>query len=232
MIIYRIINIVNGNFYIGKTTKTLEKRFKQHCLNSKNNKTYFQKAMKKYGFENFKYEILEDVDFNDNIDEREKHWIKTLNPHYNMTEGGEGGDTSKSPNFIESIKNRKSTKNMTYEEIYGNDLASELKKSRSLSNKTRDYSSFTYSIKGKTRSDFFGEEQAKKIEEKRKKSYSIVVQQKRKELDEKIIEIQKDFIKAGLSRREYSKKTGINYTTLNKYLRYSYEDQYHVPEMR
>jgi group I intron endonuclease len=103
MIIYKIQNNVNGNFYIGKTIKTADERFKRHYYNHKDGKTYLYKAMRKYGFDNFSIEILEETI---DLDNRERFWIKTLHPQYNMTEGGDGGDTSKSPNYTESLKHR------------------------------------------------------------------------------------------------------------------------------
>ena len=106
---------------------------------SKNGKTYLQRAIKKYGSEYFKCEILETVNFHNDLDQKERDWIKLLNPSYNITEGGEGGDTSKSPNFIDAMLNRKTTKGMSYEERYGEELAVKLKENRSKSNKERDY---------------------------------------------------------------------------------------------
>lgn len=97
-IIYRITNIVNSKFYIGKTTKTIQERFKRHCYNHKDQNTYLYKSMRKHGIDKFIVDIIEETDF-DSLNEREIHWIKTLQPHYNMTSGGEGGDTSSSPNF-------------------------------------------------------------------------------------------------------------------------------------
>lgn len=98
MIIYLITNIVNGKKYIGRTKRGIEHRFRAHLHSSKQgSNTYFHKAIRKYGKENFKLEILEESD-------REEHWIEILKPEYNMTKGGDGGDTSKSPNFIKAMK--------------------------------------------------------------------------------------------------------------------------------
>lgn len=107
MIIYKITNLVNGKFYIGKTTKTVDERFKRHFYNHKKANTYLYKSMRKYGFNNFIIETLEETD---NINEREPFWISQLSPHYNMTKGGDGGDTSNSPNFIEGLKRRPTPK--------------------------------------------------------------------------------------------------------------------------
>lgn len=103
-IIYKITNKVNQKIYIGKTTKSAEERFQKHIYNSKGGKTHLYRAMRKYGVENFIIEEIEQCD--SNIDDRECYWISKLNPHYNMTKGGDGGDTSSSPNYIEGMKNR------------------------------------------------------------------------------------------------------------------------------
>ena len=109
MIIYQITNEVNGKFYIGKTTKTLEERFQKHLYESRYNRSgsYLYKSIRKYGKEHFTIIIIESQVDETKLDERERYWIETLNPHYNLTEGGEGGDTSKSPKWIEGMKNRK-----------------------------------------------------------------------------------------------------------------------------
>ena len=102
MIIYLITNKVNNKTYVGKTNKTLEERFKKHFYNHKDLNTYLYKSMRKYGFESFKIELLEQV--TENINDREIFWINLLKPDYNLTKGGDGGDTSKSINFKNSIK--------------------------------------------------------------------------------------------------------------------------------
>ena len=107
MIIYKITNKVNGNFYIGKTSKTADERFKRHFYNHKHGNTYLYRAMRKYGFDNFQIEIVEKTNF---LNEREIFWISELSPEYNMTKGGDGGNTSFSPNFIESLKKRPTPK--------------------------------------------------------------------------------------------------------------------------
>lgn len=101
MYIYKITNTKNNKFYIGKTTKTIENRFKAHCYNSRNGNTYLYKAMRKYGTNSFIIESIETVI--DDINKREIFWIDNLKPEYNMTKGGDGGDTSNSPNFKESM---------------------------------------------------------------------------------------------------------------------------------
>jgi group I intron endonuclease len=110
-IIYRITNVVNSKFYIGKTSKTVQERFQRHCNNHQTQNTYLYRAMRKYGVDNFIVEILEETD---SPNEREIYWIETLQPHYNMTIGGDGGDTSQSPNYKLGMKNRVHPHNPTY----------------------------------------------------------------------------------------------------------------------
>lgn len=91
-LIYKITNKVNNKSYIGQTTQTLEKRWKKH-LSQLNDNTYFHRAIKKYGANNFLKEILEDNIFNEKLDEREIYWIAKEgtyidNGGYNLTVGG------------------------------------------------------------------------------------------------------------------------------------------------
>ena len=117
MIIYKITNTVNGKFYIGKTTLTIEERFKKHFYNHKNGQTHLYRAMRKHGFDSF---IIEELESNvKHLDEAEEKYISELNPHYNMTSGGEGGDTSSSPNFKHSMKQYHKNKPKSEYATYG-----------------------------------------------------------------------------------------------------------------
>jgi group I intron endonuclease len=88
MVIYKTTNLVNGKFYIGKDVKN-----KKSYLGSGK---VLKQAIQKYGKDNFKKEILERCNTLEELDEREKYWIKELKAienGYNLTEGGTGGDT-------------------------------------------------------------------------------------------------------------------------------------------
>ena len=87
MIIYKTTNLTNNKFYIGQ--------------DSKNNPNYYGsgiiliKAIKKYGKENFKKEILEFCITKNELDNREKYWIEYYNSTdknigYNIHSGGGG----------------------------------------------------------------------------------------------------------------------------------------------
>jgi group I intron endonuclease len=93
-IIYCITNKVNGKKYVGQTITTLEKRWKDHLLDSKHLNYYFYKAIRKYGSDCWELEILEETE---DLAERERFWIKKLGTFnnsqigYNCTSGGEVG---------------------------------------------------------------------------------------------------------------------------------------------
>ena len=120
MIIYKITNVVNGDFYIGKTSKTKDERLKRHFYNASYGlETYLYRAIRKYGKDNFVVEELETNISQNKVDEREIYYISFLNPKYNMTSGGDGGDTSKSPNFIRAIKKQHSNRSPESYASYG-----------------------------------------------------------------------------------------------------------------
>lgn len=93
MYIYKIQNMINNKLYIGKTNNFKARKqahFNINNLKKEPNKVLYI-AMHKYGFENFKMEIIEECD--DNIWEiREQYWIDKLNSlvpfGYNMIPGG------------------------------------------------------------------------------------------------------------------------------------------------
>lgn len=95
-IIYKATNTVNQKVYIGLTTKTLEKRKKEHQLASKGKKEcffYFQHALSKYGFDSFQWEVIDTAESKYELIEKEKLWITYFGSYgengYNLTPGGE-----------------------------------------------------------------------------------------------------------------------------------------------
>jgi group I intron endonuclease len=92
--IYKIKNNLNEKFYIGFTTqKNPIIRFRQHIstarYNTKNNQPIIR-AIRKYGEENFSFQILLEGESNFLLKIEEPRLIKELNPEYNATLGGDG----------------------------------------------------------------------------------------------------------------------------------------------
>lgn len=91
--IYQIVNDINDKVYIGKTERTLEQRFKEHCKDAFREhyeKRPLYRAMQKYGIEHFHIELIEETDI---PEEREIYWInqkETYQCGYNATLGGDG----------------------------------------------------------------------------------------------------------------------------------------------
>ena len=75
----------NDKFYIG-SSKSLYSRLLEHrqkLCNNYHSNDFMQKAFNKYGIENFSYEILEYCPEDVRI-KREKHYIDTLKPDFNL----------------------------------------------------------------------------------------------------------------------------------------------------
>jgi len=96
MIIYEAINKINKMSYIGQTTKSLSYRKEKHYHAMKYYNYYFYNALKKYGWDNFEWKIIEECDTKEDLNKMEIYYIKqhnTLRPYgYNISEGGSGGD--------------------------------------------------------------------------------------------------------------------------------------------
>jgi group I intron endonuclease len=102
MVIYETINKVNGKRYIGKD--------KYNDPNYLGSGAILNKAIKKYGRENFIKTILEYCESEGHMCERERYWIhitnaQTSDVYYNIGAGGNGGDNiTHHPNRDEFIK--------------------------------------------------------------------------------------------------------------------------------
>lgn len=82
--IYKIINTVTKDFYIG-SSKNIKQRWANHKCKSTwnkhpNNPMYLD--MKKYGVDKFELQILEEAEV-EQLKEKEQQFIETLKPTYN-----------------------------------------------------------------------------------------------------------------------------------------------------
>jgi hypothetical protein len=103
MVVYLTINLINGKKYIGKDSN--------NNPNYLGSGVYLSKAIKKYGKENFKKIILENVDNDLQLNEREEYWINKFNAHkskefYNLTEKGKGWVKNKKRKNIKHLQSK------------------------------------------------------------------------------------------------------------------------------
>lgn len=94
-LIYKITNLTNQKSYIGLTTRNIKARWGEHIYKaSPTANQYIDRAINKYGKDNFTIEIIEDNINDEILGKREQYWIKyydTYNNGYNLTMGGEEG---------------------------------------------------------------------------------------------------------------------------------------------
>ena len=105
MIIYCTTNLINGKKYIG-----LDKR---NCSSYLGSGIHLKRAIRKYGKENFKKQILEHCNSLENLIEAEKYWIDYFgavksDQFYNIASGGDGGNVlSAFPELILQAKKKR-----------------------------------------------------------------------------------------------------------------------------
>ena len=112
--IYKFINKVNGKLYIGKTNNLYQRKHAHLAvarLGAENNfylasghYNLLQRAITKYGADNFDFVVIEENEQEEIIFEREKYWIAFYKTNvcrygnefgYNLTDGGEGSSGRK-----------------------------------------------------------------------------------------------------------------------------------------
>jgi group I intron endonuclease len=216
-IIYKATNLINGKCYIGQTTRGFEKRVREHNNLSGNTKGYyFHNAVRKYGKDNFEWEILCECESKTMLDIMETFKIMVNHSHiseggYNLTWGGEGSIGLK---LSEETKER-----MRYE-----------RRNRVYTNEYRENQSKTHIgripwNKGKT--NIFSKDALKRISEGSKNrpvSDEIKLirsnlmmgnklgQKYPMELYNKVVQLRK----SGVVLKKISNETGISYTRVQK----------------
>lgn len=159
--IYKITNKINGKFYIGQSVD-IERRFMEHKT-PHGTITSIKLAMRKYGKENFLFEVIEECSDED-LNEREMYWIATLKPQYNRCSGGTG---SKNHHVSKETREELSLKSR----VYWDRLPDE-KKQAILNNLTGPPVGHSVSeeTREKLRAANLGKKQSRNTVEKRKKT--------------------------------------------------------------
>ena len=101
--IYKITNLINSKKYIGKSVN-LKRRLKQHKTGKYSN-NHLQNAIKKYGIENFTFQIIEFCSV-ENLSIRERYWIYYYNSNLNGYNNTDGGENAPGWHFTEQAKNK------------------------------------------------------------------------------------------------------------------------------
>ena len=113
--IYCITNQVNGKQYVGKTTYSITKRFKEHCQDctkERYEKCPLYDAMQKYGIDNFIVEELIQCE-PDELSSYEILFIEKLDTFHNGYNATKGGDGSILFDYNQIISLYKEGKSMT-----------------------------------------------------------------------------------------------------------------------
>lgn len=93
--IYTITNKINNKIYVGKTSREPQTRWKEHLTDYRHPELPIQRAFKKYGKDNFIFNVIKEVP-DKNLNEEEQHYIDLYQSNiygYNATNGGDGGAT-------------------------------------------------------------------------------------------------------------------------------------------
>lgn len=100
--IYTVTNLVNGKVYIGKTVQNPTTRKDAHIwASSDGSQLVLHRAIRHYGIDNFKFQVIFHVFDADDLNEFERYFIQEaqsyihngMNKGYNMTLGGDGFDS-------------------------------------------------------------------------------------------------------------------------------------------
>lgn len=112
--IYRYINKINGKVYVGQSIDIRQRQYqhKSSAFNKNANdyESQFHQAVRKYnGFNNFDFEILEEIQpyeyTSDILDELEKYYIKKFDSYKNGYNANEGGDAKNGKEAAKGEKN-------------------------------------------------------------------------------------------------------------------------------
>lgn len=108
MVIYKVVNETNQKVYIGQTTQEPHARRMQHkyeAFNRRLNKPFYN-AIRRDGWNSFQWEIIDEADSTDELNQKEIYWIDfydsaNRDKGYNLSTGGDSnsGYRSNSINY-------------------------------------------------------------------------------------------------------------------------------------
>lgn len=115
MWIYKVTNIQNNKIYIGQSSRNVKERISRHFNDAESGRldTHFCRAIRKYGRESFIWEIIDEAETQEGLNQKEHYWIdyyNTVNEGYNEIDSilKCGGNTylNKTPEEMDAIKEK------------------------------------------------------------------------------------------------------------------------------
>lgn len=109
--LYHIENQINGKIYVGKSMERGDSRWQEHLCDARSGRTKMplHRAIKKYGPENFSYNIISMYGTQEEALLAEVDLIAYLRSQevelYNVTAGGEGTSFKRGPRSVEHQRN-------------------------------------------------------------------------------------------------------------------------------
>ena len=94
-IIYKVTNKENNKVYIGQTIQTLQERKNKHYYKARQEdeyNTHFINALRKYPEDSFIWEIIDNANSQEELNNKEKKWIdyyNSIKEGYNTKDGGQ-----------------------------------------------------------------------------------------------------------------------------------------------
>lgn len=113
--IYKITNVVNSKYYIGKTEQNFQRRYWHHVWklqDGTHDNIHLQSAWNKYGSDSFTFSIVHSLSVGEDVNALEMMYIREAKEtcmSYNMSDGGDGRPgvpMSESTKKIVGLKNR------------------------------------------------------------------------------------------------------------------------------
>jgi group I intron endonuclease len=190
--------------YVGQTIRTLKQRKSSHLSSSKKGSTYYlHRAIRKYGAENFKWEVIYNASSEEELNEKETFFIKEYNTNsqdgYNLTEGGRG---------IRGWKHSELTKEKIKQCAIKNNSAQYLKKFVQSEEGRKKISLMQL---GKTYEMKFGKEKAKQMIKDKQRLYNDKYGlQKSSEIREKISKNSKSGLQVVRTKMSESHKKNLD----------------------